>query len=144
MFSKACEYAIRATTFLASCAESGDRQNLKQIAEACDAPEAFTAKILQTLSKDGIIHSIKGAFGGYEIPSDKLSVVKLSDVVKSIDGDNIYNGCGLGLAHCNEKKPCPLHFHFKSIRDELKEMLESTSIGDLAHDLNKGGALLKR
>ncbi|MCB0662889.1 MAG: Rrf2 family transcriptional regulator [Saprospiraceae bacterium] len=144
MFSKACEYGIRAATFLASCSETGERKNLKQIAEACDAPEAFTAKILQILSKEELISSIKGAFGGYEISTDKLTEIKLSHIVKAIDGDNIYKGCGLGLAQCNEKKPCPLHFQFKSIRDELKIMLESTSLWELAHELKDGTALLKR
>ncbi len=144
MFSKACEYGIRAVIHLARLSEKGERGSLKQVAKAIDSPVAFTAKILQLLARDGIIRSIQGPTGGYEIPQDRLSKIHLSDVVKAIDGDNVYNGCGLGLENCNEKMPCPLHFQFKAIRDNLKEMLQTTSVQDLANQLHHGSAFLKR
>lgn len=144
MFSKACEYGIRAIIHIAHQSQKGNRVSLKEVAKAIDSPVAFTAKILQALAKDELIVSTKGANGGYDIPSDQLSKVNLRDVVKSIDGDNIYNGCGLGLKGCNEKKPCPVHYQFKAVRDDLKKMLETTTIQDLALGLNQGIAFLKR
>lgn len=144
MFSKACEYGIRASIHLAQLAEQGRRGRLKDIAKAIDSPVAFTAKILQSLAKDGIIISVQGPNGGYEIPIEALDHLRLSDIVKSIDGDRIYQGCGLGLNQCNAKKPCPLHFHFKSIRDELREMLQSTTLHDLSMEMQDGLAFLKR
>jgi len=144
MFSKACEYGIRASVHLARLSAKGERCSLKQVAKAIDSPVAFTAKVLQLLARDGIIHSVHGPTGGYDIPQDRLSEIHLSDIVKAIDGDNVYNGCGLGLKNCNEKKPCPLHFQFKAIRDDLKEMLQTTSVQDLAKQLHYGGAFLKR
>ena len=106
MFSKACEYGIRASVHLARLSEEGKRSSLKQVAKAIDSPVAFTAKILQLLARDGIIRSIQGSTGGYEIQQDRLSEIHLSDIVKAIDGDQVYKGCGLGLKNCNEKKPC--------------------------------------
>ncbi len=144
MFSKACEYGIRAVIHLARVSEKGERGSLKQVAEAIDSPVAFTAKVLQLLARDGIIFSVHGPTGGYEIPKENLTKIYLSDIVKAIDGDEIYNGCGLGLENCNEKKPCPLHFQFKVIRDDLKEMLQTTSVQDLAKGLHDGMAFLKR
>lgn len=144
MFSKACEYGIRASIHLARLSEKGERSSLKQVAAAIDSPVAFTAKILQLLARNGIIESVKGPTGGYEIPKDQLSRVHLSDIVKAIDGDKVYRGCALGLKNCNEKKPCPMHFQFKTIRDELKEMLQSTTVQDLANELHQGLAFLKR
>lgn len=144
MFSKASEYGIRAAIHLARSTEQGDRCSLKQVAEAIDSPVAFTAKVLQLLARDGIIVSVHGATGGYEIPKDSISAVYLSDIVKAIDGDEIYSGCGLGLANCNERKPCPMHFQFKTIRDELKKMLQTTSVQDLARELEHGMSFLKR
>lgn len=144
MFSKACEYGIRAAIHLARLSEKRERGSLKQVAKAIDSPVAFTAKVLQLLARDGIILSVQGPAGGYEIPKDSLSEIYLSDIVKAIDGDKIYNGCGLGLENCNERKPCPLHFQFKAIRDDLKEMLQTTSVQDLAKELHHGMAFLKR
>lgn len=62
----------------------------------------------------------------------------------AIDGDAIYCGCGLGLKECNAQKPCPEHDKFAKIRDDLKEMLENTSIYELATGLEIGSTYLKR
>lgn len=143
MFSKACEYSIRATIFIATCTLKGRRTNLKEISEEIESPMAFTAKLLQQLSHHHIIKSIKGINGGFEIEADKMATLKLSDVVDVIDGDEIYTRCGLGLKSCSPQNPCPLHSHFKSIRSDLKQMLESTGIEDLSRDLMNGKASLK-
>lgn len=144
MFSKACEYAIRATLHIAVKTEKGERAGIREIAEAIDSPEAFTAKILQTLAKSNIIISSKGPHGGFEIDHHQLHKIKLSQIVFAIDGDNVYKGCGLGLKECNAKKPCPVHDEFKRIRNELKEMLEQTTLKELAKNLHHGKAVLKR
>jgi Rrf2 family protein len=144
MFSKACEYGIKAAIHLARLSEKGQRSNLKQVAKAINSPEAFTGKILQSLARNEIILSRKGPTGGYEIPKSKLSTITLSDIVNAIDGGKIYTECGLGLKNCNAAKPCPLHFQFKAIRDDLQQMLEATSVQDLANELHQGLAFLKR
>lgn len=87
MFSKACEYSIRATLLIASRSAKGERTNLKLIADEIDSPEAFTAKILQQLVRSGIIKSVKGIQGGFEIPDKQLPRLRLCDVVKAVDGD---------------------------------------------------------
>ena len=144
MFSKACEYAIRASIYIAGQSNSGKRVSLKDIAKTIDSPEAFTAKILQQLSRYGIIDSVKGPSGGFSISEEKLQSLKLSHVVKAIDGDSIFTGCGLGLKECSEKQPCPVHHKFKIVRNELRSMLENTSIKELSLNLKKGMTFLQR
>jgi Rrf2 family protein len=144
MFSKSCEYGIKATAFIAVEATKNNRVSLKAIAKAIDSPVAFTAKILQQLARTGIINSVQGATGGFEVDQSKLDKIMLSQIVAAIDGDNIYKGCGLGLRACNANKPCPVHDKFVIIRDELKDMLESTTVRDLALGLKDGHTYLKR
>jgi Rrf2 family protein len=144
MFSKACEYGIKATIYIAVQSNQGNRVSLRDIAKEIDSPEAFTAKILQQLAKNNIIDSVKGPTGGFEIEKKKLEKIKLSQIVSALDGDSIYRGCGLGLKECSEKKPCPVHEKFKIIRNELKNMLESTNLLELALDLKEGLTFLKR
>lgn len=144
MFSKSCEYGIKATAFIAVEASREHRVGLKTIAKAIDSPVAFTAKILQQLTRAGIINSVQGATGGFEIERSKISETKLSQIVVAIDGDNVYKGCGLGLKVCNANKPCPVHDKFMIIREELKDMLESTTVLDLAMGLKNGNTYLKR
>ncbi|QFZ56004.1 Rrf2 family transcriptional regulator [Oceanihabitans sp. IOP_32] len=143
MFSKACEYGIKASIFIAINSFEGKRVSPKEIALEIDSPQAFTAKILQALVKHNIVNSVKGAHGGFEMDKNKIANVKLSHIVNAIDGDSIYKGCGLGLHTCNEAHPCPVHEKFKTIRDELKHMLEHTSLEELALDIKSGTSFLK-
>lgn len=144
MFSKACEYGIRAATYIASQSKLSRRVSLKEIADEIDSPVAFTAKILQQLSRNRIIDSVKGASGGFEIDRGKINHIKLSQIVYAIDGNNVYVGCGLGLKKCNARKPCPVHDKFVEIREDLKNMLENTSLDEMTAGLNVGLTYLKR
>lgn len=143
MFSKACEYGIKATLYIAKQTNLGSRCSVKGIANAINSPEAFTAKVLQSLAKNNIIISIKGANGGYVIDIEKQQHTQLIQIVYAIDGDKIYKGCGLGLEECNENKPCPIHDEYNSVRSNLKNMLENTSIENLALGLAEGLTFLK-
>lgn len=144
MFSKACEYGIRASIFIAQQSLLNNKVSLIEVAEAIESPFAYTSKILQRLTRNNIINSDKGPTGGFSMDKNKIENVKLSSIVYSIDGDGIYNGCGLGLKKCNADKPCPVHYQFKIIRDELKKMLDNTNIKTLAIDYEKGLTFLKR
>ena len=144
MFSKACEYGIRASVYIAKQSQLDRKAGLKEVAKAIESPEAYTSKILQQLSRNNIINSDKGPTGGFSMDKQNLEKVNLSTIVLAIDGNKIYNGCGLGLKKCNAKMPCPVHNQFKAIRDELKKMLETATVKSLAVDLEKGLTFLKR
>ena len=144
MFSKACEYGIRATLFIAEQSQLNRRVSLKEISGSIDSPEAFTAKILQVLAKNNVITSVKGATGGFVIPKEKIKETRLSEIVTAIDGDAIYKGCGLGLKECSELMPCPVHEKFSRIRNDLKKMLESTTVYELSTGMKEGLTYLKR
>ncbi|MEB2786236.1 RrF2 family transcriptional regulator [Algoriphagus persicinus] len=143
MFSKACEYGIRAMTFIAMKSTREEKAHIPDISKAIDSPRPFTATILQKLVKGNMVTSTKGFHGGFHISAEGMRATKLTDIVKAIDGAEIYNGGALSLAECSERKPCPLHDKFKLVRDDLKAMLESTSLEDLASQLEDGTAFLK-
>ena len=143
MFSKACEYAIKSVIFIAQEALAGRKTNVKQISEATNAPEAFVAKILQPLSKKGILLSNKGKQGGFSIDLDKLEEIKLIEIVLITDGPDILTRCAFGLEKCSSEKPCPFHFKYKPIREGLKASLSEISIYDMALKTEQGEAFLK-
>ena len=136
MFSKACEYGIRAMMYIAQKSKEGERIGIKEISKGIDSPEAFVAKILQDLSRKGLVMSIRGPNGGFYIDS-KPQKITLADVVTAIDGNDLFTGCGLGLRACNEKKPCPIHDEFKAIREKLKTMLESAYVEEFTEEPGK-------
>lgn len=144
MFSKACEYGIKAIVYIAKKSDLPSNVSLKDTAEAINSPEAFTAKILQQLVKSDLVESQKGPNGGFKMSAKQLKTVNLSHVVNAIDGDTIYKGCGLGLKACDANHPCPVHEEFKIVRESLRTMLENSKIEDLAHRLDEGLTVLKR
>lgn len=143
IFSKTCEYSIRAVFFIAKVTAGGGKVGIKEIALAIDSPEFFLAKILQDLSRKKIISSSKGPNGGFYLESESLKR-PLRDVVEAIDGSDLFSGCALGLKQCSETNPCPLHEEFKAIRAQIYEMLTMTSIGQFNQELMNGIFSLKR
>ena len=98
---------------------------------------------MQDLARCGIVNSIKGPKGGFEIDLERMEGIKLKDIVIAIDGIQIFTGCGLGLKKCNSKKPCPIHNDFAKIRNDLNNMLEETLLSALATQVHDGDAYLK-
>lgn len=143
LFSKTCEYAMRAVFYIASQSGDGARPGIKEIAEKINSPEHFLAKILQKLGRAGIISSIKGPNGGFYIEPKGLKR-PLADIITALEGNEIFTGCGMGLSYCSETNPCPLHQEFKKVRNQLTHMLCNTTIGAFNHELLNGTLTLNK
>jgi len=130
LLSRSAEYAIRAMTFLAM-QPSGKLTGAKAIAEAEGIPIPFLWKILQNLARRRLIRSFKGLRGGYEL-ARPAGEITLQAVVGATDGEDVANGCVLGLAVCGEENACPLHDTWKRIRGEMNAMMEQNTLADLA------------
>lgn len=137
MFSQATKYAIKSVIYVWTKSLEDRKVGAKEIGTEIDAPEAFTAKILQTLVRAKIIGSQKGPNGGF-YTDESHTKVTLKDVVKAIDGDQLFTGCSLGLPKCSENTPCPLHFEVVKLRKQIDHMLTSKSIKVLAIEVIKG------
>ena len=143
MFSKTCEYAIRALIFIAQKSKDGSRIGIKDISSGIDSPEYFIAKILQDLSRKGFVQSAKGPNGGFYMDDANLEQ-SVADIVREIDGDKLFSGCGLGLKECSEEHPCPIHNDFKHIRQEIKDMLDNSKIEMFVKNLDLKLTFLKK
>jgi Rrf2 family protein len=137
MFSKTCEYGIKAMIFVAQKSKEGSRVGIKEIAKGTAAPEHFIAKIMQELGRKKLVHSIKGPNGGFYMDQFDLKI-SLADIVRALDGNSIYSDCVLGLKTCNEKKPCPVHDQYRDIKKNLIKMIEDNTIGDFNTKLDSG------
>lgn len=143
MFSKTCEYAIRAVIFIAQRTKDGEKVGIKEIAKGIDSPEHFIAKILQDLGKRGLVQSVKGPNGGFYLDT-ATTKCSLADVVKAVDGEKLFAECGLGLKQCSETHPCPIHHEFKKIRKDIFVMLDKAKLGKFNDQLENNLAFLKR
>ena len=117
-------------TFL-SLQKGGKLSGAREISQAEKIPMPFLWKILRLLTQRRLIRSFKGIRGGYELarPADQLT---LSDVLLATDGTDDRESCVLGLPECDNRNPCPLHDRWKEVRAAMTEMLDDTSLADLA------------
>ena len=67
MFSKATEYALRATIYIAQKSSEENKLSIEEISTAIDSPQSFTAKILQSLTRENVISAVRGPNGGFFI-----------------------------------------------------------------------------
>src|SRR5437762_10041253 len=85
--SKKADYALISLGYLA---EHRDHVvSAREIAEACQLPQPLLMNILKVLHQRGILRSVRGASGGYQIEGDlnRLSLLELSDLLDRADGD---------------------------------------------------------
>lgn len=130
LLSKSCVYGLRATLYLAT-KDRNEFTPIKKLSDKLEISFHFLTKILQQLTADGMLESFKGPNGGVRLtkPGGKIALV---DVVLAIDGPKLLTECALGLPGCGLKNPCPLHDQWAKTRDGIREMLQQTSLKDLA------------
>ena len=142
MLSNSCRYGIRAVMYLASRPDRKKMAGITTISTDLNLPAPFLAKILQQLAKHKILISNKGPHGGFSLLKAPEEIT-LFDIVRTIDGDDIFNSCVIHNFTCKSyvaehKKKCLLHDDYSAIRKELVNLFSSRTIQDL---VNKAGDL---
>lgn len=135
LYSKGCEYAIRA---LAQVATQGGNQRFQAHAICARAgiPESFTRKVFQALVQGGFLVAARGPGGGYEVIRD-LQSVSILDVILAVDGPDCFKGCIMGLSECNQKAPCPLHTFWSKAKGTLLHQLSEKHLGEVEAHLRR-------
>ena len=141
MLSKSSKYAIRAVLFLSINSNENNKLSPIEIAKSIDIPAPFIAKILQELTKRGLISSLKGRGGGFYLTENNKKNSLIS-IVDSIDGVDKFQECMLGLPVCSGLNPCPMHNTIAPLRNNIVEHLTNKTIDELASEVKKGATHL--
>src|SRR5262245_19870972 len=126
MFSQTAEYALRIVVHLASL--RGKPATMSQIAAATLIPKGYLAKVLQGLSRAGLIVSQRGLHGGSLLtrPPDELTVY---DVIQSVSPLLRIRTCPLGLKS-HGKRLCALHRRLDSALAVTEEAFRNSTIAE--------------
>jgi Rrf2 family protein len=126
MFSQTAEYALRAVVYLA--AQGGEPRTAQQIAEVTRVPAGYLSKVMQALSRAGLVHSQRGLGGGFTLAVAPAGLTVL-DVVQAVDPIRRIKSCPLGLkGHVNL---CPLHRRLDQAIALVEKALRESSIAEL-------------
>lgn len=142
MLSKSSVYALRSIVLIAHTASIDSKIGIKDLAIELELPVHYLGKILQQLSKNDIIKSVKGPNGGFYL-DEKSKKTKLISVIEVMEGIDYFKSCGLGLKECSDDHPCVLHDDLKVFRDGLWKLFNTTTIADLVSKLEDGNAFIR-
>lgn len=132
LLSKTCVYGLQAAVVLAD-KNRDEFTTIRDLSDDLEISFHFLTKVLQRLTKSGILQSYKGPNGGVRLAQSPSSVAFM-DIVLSIDGDDIIHDCAMGLPGCGVMKPCPLHDQWSELKDDMLQMMRSTTLQELVSD----------
>jgi Rrf2 family protein len=131
MFNKETEYALRGLVYIKLQNLKGRRPGTSEVAKEIEAPQFYTAKILQRLVRSGFLNSIKGKGGGFFFDPEKPDL-PLINLIQATEGDKAYSGCGFGLKQCSSENPCPLHEKYAVVRESINTLISEETVQSLA------------
>jgi len=142
--TKKADYGLMALKYLAEQAALGPAaQSAKEIADAYHIPPPLLAKILQTLTRAGLLVSHAGTNGGYALarPAKEISAF---EVIRAIDGPLFITSCITIHGTCDLDSHCTIKEPLRKVNDSIKELLSGIRISDLAEapEGNRSGALV--
>jgi len=135
LFSRQCEYALQAVLYIA-LKPQGTMSSIKEMTKKLDIPYHFLGKILQDLSRKGLLKSLKGPTGGFALGMPAKDMT-LFHIVEAIDGVDFTTRCVLGFPDCSGKNPCAAHDQWAGLRDGIYRMLVNKHIAEMAKDMKK-------
>lgn len=135
MISEAASLAMHSMTVLAR--NPGQRFTNQGLAQLLNASGHHLAKILQRLARAGLVDSVCGPKGGFQLgrPADEIKLVEIYEVV---DGPLDPEGCLLGTPVC-DGKDCLLGEVIQSFHRQLRQYMAKTTLMQLA----QGGGMRK-
>ena len=104
----------------------------REIARRMGVPQDFLAKILKTLVSRELVHSTRGAHGGYRLTKPAKEITFL-DVIEAVEGPIMLNVCQ-DTSHegCNMSRSCTLFGVWKRGQEKMLEVYRSVTLDQLA------------
>ena len=140
MLSQKARYALRAMLHMAEHEKAGSLQ-IADIAEGASVPRKFLEQILLELKRRGLVHSIRGRNGGYNLgrPTREIS---FSEIIRVIDGPLALSPCASRTAYrkcddCTDETTCAIRRSLIDVRNATAHILEQHSLADALADRRK-------
>lgn len=136
LISRTSQYAIQSLIYIAT-QELGAPILSREVAERLQVPAAYLAKIMQMLSKGGLVTSFRGRLGGFCL-REEPGRIDLMRVLQITEGPDFTKDCVLGLKVCSDETACPMHQKWKPIKEEIIEMLNQQTLATLSDAVKSG------
>ena len=130
MFSQTAEYALRAISLLAE--HHPEALKTSQVAQAARVPQPYLVKVLQELSRAGIVATRRGIGGGVSLQRE-LEDVTILDVINAVDPIQRITKCPIDLA-AHRTHLCPMHSRLDAALAEIERLFGETTLAEVLAD----------
>ena len=148
--TRKADYAVRCVLFLSM--EPDRTVSTAGVSGQMLVPRTFLAKILQQLTKKGIVQSVQGVTGGFRLARSPEEI-NLLEVIEAIQGISAANACAVDERACSLSGKCAVHPVWVELRKVVEERLSNETfammverarkdkkgIAGLAEKIAKGG-----
>jgi len=128
--SRLTDYGI---VLMAQLAEHGPggTHNAREVAEQTRLPLPVVSKILKSLARGGLLHSHRGAKGGYALarPAAEITV---PEMIAVLEGPISLTECSQHPGACPQEASCHVREPWQRINATVNAALASVTLADLA------------
>jgi len=135
-FSRKLDYAILAVAHLAARG-SGSPVSARALAEQSRVPGSVLANILKDLTRAGLIQSVRGVHGGYELAGDPAQLT-VGQLVRALEGPVRLVECAVlpgedaeGPSNCNLESDCPVKAPLRRVHERVSAVLDDMTFAEL-------------
>ena len=132
LLTKDTDYAVRAIVYLAR--NSDGYKSSREISESEGIPLQFLRRILQKLTRAGLITSREGVAGGVKLDA-KPGRIRVSDIIKIFQGDIELSECMFRKRLCAHRATCVLRARIQSIEAMVNKEFEKVTIATLVSEM---------
>ena len=126
--SKKTDYAVHALIILAR--RRGEELSVKELAEIENVSPSYLAKVMQTLSRNGLVSSAEGKRGGYSLQK-KAAQISLAEILEIFEEEKNVFDCVDQQHGCTIRDRCKIHRAFENAYQKMLAELEETTIADI-------------
>ena len=122
------KYGLYAMYYLAEHKDEGP-QSLQSISST-GVPTPYLEQLLGNLRRAGLIHSVRGAQGGYQIarPPGEITIL---DVIDAMEGPLELSECMKDDCHCDRSCQCPVRRVWQRLTESINRELAGVTLGDM-------------
>lgn len=122
------KYGLYAMYYLASHVGEGP-QTLQSISTV-GVPKQYLEQILGSLRRAGLVSTVRGAQGGYQIAKD-VSETSLRDIIDAVEGPIELSECTSPEPTCQRSATCPVRWVWQRVTDSINSELEKIKLSDM-------------
>ncbi len=129
--SKLTDYATVLLAELARQKVWDERVSASQLAEVTAIEPSTVAKVLKMLARAGLVRSVRGVNGGYQLVRAP-GQTSVASIVSAMEGPIALTECGLEPGLCSHEAYCSLRSSWQKIGSAVEKALNELTLADLA------------